>query len=168
MNRSAVLVGTFGLFLLAGCGTSWTVAYDDSTSALGPTKWHVHDIVVTVPDELTETNANGFAPNADIVWHGERAGDRRNQVAAIVREGVSKGVRGLKGPRGVDLSITLRHFHAVTPRAVSQAPGAVHNISYVIQVFDDVSGEPITEPEVISADLEALVGSAAVVAAAFS
>ena len=150
---------------LAACGTNWTIDYDTGVDAQVSKTWHVHNIRVTVPDSLTVSNNNTFAPNADIVWHGEPQGNRRAQVSAILREGISRGTRGLRGPRGVDISVSLRHFHAVTPAAVARAPGAVHNISYVAQVFDNATGKAVTEPEVISADLEAYVGDAAVIAA---
>ena len=48
---------------------------------------------------------------------------------------------------------------------MSRAPAAVHNIKYVAQVFDAETGEPLTEPESIAADLEAFVGASAVTAA---
>jgi len=165
MSGLKVVKGIVACLALAGCSSSWTVAYDDVTASKSPSNWHVHNVVVTVPGTLTQSDVNSFAPDADIVWHGELNGDRRTQVARIVRDGIFQGTRDLNGPRGVEIAVTLRHFHAVTPRAVSRAPGAVHNISYDIQVFDDITGEPITEQESISADLEAMVGHAAVVSA---
>ena len=59
----------------------------------------------------------------------------------------------------------LQEFHGVTPVALSRAPGAVHNISYTAQVFDLRTGEAITDPQLIRADLPANVGVSAVIAA---
>lgn len=127
--------------------------------------WRASNVLVSVPQDLTVSNANSYAPNADIVWHGEPFGDRRAQVASILREGIKLGAQPLKGSRPVTLAATLRHFHAVTPAAVARAPAAVHNIAYTIQVLDTETGRALTEPQFIQADLEANVGAAAVAAA---
>ena len=63
------------------------------------------------------------------------------------------------------MSARLVRFHAVTPVAVARAPSAVHNIKFDLHVFDARTGEPLTERERISADLDAKVESATVVGA---
>ncbi len=162
-RRTFVLAGTSSL--LAGCSGQWNVAYDAGIDPAVSKTWHLHSVRVAIPDNLTVSNSNTYAPNADIVWHGDLSGDRREQVGDILTEGLTKGAEPLSGPRGVRLHAQLEHFHAVTPAAVARSPGAVHNIAYVIQVIDDASGQPITMPERIQADLEAYVGAAAVSAA---
>lgn len=164
LDRRSVIVCAAALSL-AACSVNWTIAYDTPIDPAVSRTWHVHSVDVSIPDSLSVSNNNSYAPNADIVWHGEPQGDRRRQVAAILRDGISRGASDLRGPRGVIIAVTLRHFHAVTPAAVARAPAAVHNISYVTQVFDAQTREAITQPEPISADLEAYVGDAAVVAA---
>lgn len=164
MHRRSILMGGSAL-LLAGCSNSWEVAYDEGVALATSRDWNVTNVTVTVPSDLKVSNANTYAPNADIVWHGEPFGDRRAQVRAIMDEGITKGAASLNGSVPVSLSVVLLHFHAVTPAAVARAPGAVHNIRYVIQVFDNATGAPLTEPETINADLEAYVGAAAVTAA---
>lgn len=164
LNRRALLVSAAAGLMLAGCSLSWTIRYSDNIDPQVAKSWHVHAVHVTIPDDLSISNSNSYAPNADIVWHGEPLGDRRAQVAAILRDGISRGSSGLRGPRGVTIAIRLRHFHAVTPAAVARAPGAVHNISYYAQVFDAQTAKAITPPEIISADLVAYVGDAAVIA----
>ncbi len=119
---------------------------------------------VQVPESLTVSNDNSYAPNADIVWHGEALGNRREQVSRILEEGIRKGGAGLTGSRDVAILVQLQEFHAVTPAAVAKAPGAVHNIAYRTQVFDARTGAPLTDPQLIEADLEAYVGDAAIVA----
>lgn len=151
--------------LLAGCSGNWGVKYTDAPDPQIARKWRLSAVDVSVPDTLSVSEDNSYAPNADIVWHGEDFGDRRKQVAAIMREGLTKGARGLKGTIPVVLAVRVIQFHAVTPVAVARAPGAVHNIKYDFQVFHAGTGEPLTKSERISADLEALVGSAAVIAA---
>lgn len=164
MNRRTML--TCGAAaLVAGCSTNWEVSYDQVLSAEVTRSWKLKDVIAIVPDELSVSNANTFAPNADIVWHGEPFGDRRAQVAQIIDEGITLGARELTGARLVTITATVRQFHAVTPIAVARAPSAVNNIKYVIQVYDSATGQPLTEPQFIAADLIAYVGSAAVSAA---
>lgn len=164
MHRRSILLGGSAL-LLAGCSNQWEVAYEEGIAKSQSANWKVTDVSVAIPEGLTVSNANTYAPNADIVWHGEPFGDRRAQVARIMDEGITKGAASLKGSVPVTIAVELRHFHAVTPAAVANAPGAVHNIRYITQVYDNATREPLTEPELVNADLEAYVGAAAVTAA---
>lgn len=164
MDRRKVVL-TAALAFLAGCSGQWNVDYADGVDPAISKSWHLHRVQVIIPETLTVSDENSYAPNADIVWHGDLGGNRREQVASILRDGLIQGASSLSGPRGIAISARLEHFHAVTPAAVARAPAAVHNIAYVIQVFDDETGAPITEPERIEADLEAYVGSAAITAA---
>ncbi|MDA8585923.1 hypothetical protein N9L47_06565 [Rhodobacteraceae bacterium] len=123
------------------------------------------DVQAIVPSTLTVSEDNSVAPNANIVWRGEPLGDRRAQVAKIMKEGIEKGAAGLNGNRRVIIIASLREFHAVTPKAIVIAPGAVHNIQYNIQVVDAGTGAKLTEPTPVTADLEAFVKEAAVTAA---
>lgn len=152
-------------FLLAGCSGNWGVKYAEAPDSSMTRTWKLSSVSVSVPDSLTVSEANTYAPAADIVWHGEAFGDRRAQVKAIMQEGLTRGARGLRGSRPVVLSVRVVQFHAVTPIAVDKAPGAVHNIKYDLQVIDARTGTPITAPQRLSADLEANVGTAAVIAA---
>ena len=165
MDRRFVMAAGLATILLAGCSGNWGVKYSAAPDPSVTRGWRVSDVSVSVPDSLTVSEANTFAPDADIVWHGEDFGDRRAQVRSIVREGISRGARGLRGSRPVVLSVRVVQFHSVTPIALDKAPSAVHNIKYDLQVFDARPGKPLTAPERISADLEANVGTAAVVAA---
>ncbi|MGI9389719.1 MAG: DUF6778 family protein [Boseongicola sp.] len=160
-----VLFGGIAAFVLSGCSGSWTVDYEEGLSSEVTKDWQLHDVAVVVPEHLTVSNSNSFAPDADIVWHGERLGNRKAQVAKIIDEGLTEGASDLDGKQKVTISVTVASFHAVTPTAVARAPAAVHNIGYGMQVFDSVTGEPLTEPQLISADLEAFVGASAVTAA---
>lgn len=164
MDRRTVLL-TAACTFLAGCSGQWNVDYEEAVDPALSKSWHVHNVQVTIPGELTVSDANTYAPNADIVWHGDLGGDRREQVASILRDGLTQATSSLNGPRGISVRAQLEHFHAVTPAAVARAPAAVHNIAYIVQIFDDETGEPITPPERIQADLEAYVGSAAITAA---
>ncbi|MEO0918126.1 MAG: DUF6778 family protein [Pseudomonadota bacterium] len=161
-RRTLILGGTAAL--LSGCGR-WSVDYEAGLNPAVSKNWTLRRVEVTVPNSLTVNhNNNRFAPRADIVWHGEPYGDRRVQVRQIIVDGLRQGGQGLSGTQGITLSARLDHFHAVTPLSVARAPGAVHNISYELQVFDAATTIPLTEPQMIQADLEAYVGDAAIVA----
>ena len=165
MNKRALLVSGLTLLTLAGCSGNWGVTYSAALETEVSSEWPLGRVSVTVPDTLTVSEDNVYAPDADIVWHGEDFGDRHEQVRAILAEGLTQGASELSGKRRIALSARLVQFHAVTPIAVARAPSAVHNIKFDLQVFDARTGEPLTEPQRISADLDAKVGSAAVVAA---
>lgn len=164
MYRRKVLLGASAL-LLSACSGNWKVSYKEGVSSDLSRDWTVTHVSVRVPESLTVSNEDSYAPDADIVWHGEPYGDRRAQVRAIVDEGITKGTEVLSGDRPVTLAVELRHFHSVTPTALANAPGAVHNIRYVLQVYDNETKRPLTRPELVNADLEAFVGAAAVTAA---
>ncbi|KGJ09806.1 hypothetical protein EQ718_13290 [Paracoccus versutus] len=159
MLKPALLA--LGLALgLSGCASTWETAYEqlDPAQTAG---WRLAAVEVAVPDELTTSEANSYMPNADIVWHGEPAGDRRAQVAAILEEGIERGAAGLKGKTGVRIVATLVRFHAITPvvRQRLQNSG-VHNIHYTVQVFDARSGAVLSQPQLVKAEFPALVGRA--------
>ena len=164
MDRRTVITGGAAA-LLAGCSGNWQVAYDNTLDPAVTRTWNLRDVIAIVPDELKVSNANTFAPAADIVWHGEPYGDRRAQVAAVIDEGITKGCAELTGPRPVTITASVRRFHGVTPAAVARAPAAVHNIRYVIRVIDAETGVPLTDEQEIQADLEAFVGAAAIASA---
>lgn len=148
---------------VAGCsgGNNWRTDYQqiDAATAAG---WRVADVQVTVPETLTISEENRYMPNADIVWHGDPAGDRRAQVAAIVRDSIRAGAADLKGPRPVVIGVTVDQFHALTPRArAMEGNVGVHDIRFTAVVADARTGEVISAPQLIEADKAALVGNAA-------
>ncbi len=153
------------LMFLASCAGTWKVDYDSPLSADVTKAWRVVDVVAVAPEILSVSNNNTYAPQADIVWHGDPFGDRRAQVAAVLDEGLTLGTSDLRGSRPVTITARIMTFHGVTPSAVARAPAAVHNIRYELSVFDAETGEPLIESQTISADLEAYVGLAAIAAA---
>lgn len=155
------LLSLIGLAFLAACTGAWETSYEAPQDASVTRGWNVGSINVSVPEALTTTENNSFAPDADIVWHGDPFGNRKVQVAMIMEDGIRRGARGLRGSQSVDFQVVLEEFHALTPKARAEAPSAVHNITYTIQVFDRRTGEALTEPERIRADLPAFTGAQA-------
>lgn len=150
------------LSALAACSSSFETNFAETLSPEVTRGWNVVGISVNVPEELTVSDENSFVPVADIVWHGDPMGDRKAQVAAIVREGIARGADGLNGATPVNFNVQVTEFHGVSPISREKAPSAVHNISYLIQVTDARTGELIAAPTEIKADLEAYTGFRAI------
>lgn len=160
MTLRTLLVSLSACLALAACGNTWTTAYEPLDPAVSR-GWNVVSADVNVPERLTTTENNSFAPNADVVWHGEPLGDRKKQVAALMGQSIMRGAAGLRGSKRVRIAVELIHFHSLTPKARARAPSAVHNISYYAQVVDARTGKPLSERVLIEADLPALTGGAA-------
>ena len=158
-SKSALLICLFTF--LAGCvGSEWETSYRDIVTREQAESWRVSEIDVQVPEYLTVTEANSYAPDADILWMGEPKGDRRQQVDDIITEAASRGSSGLYGRQQVRLDIIVLQFHALTERARTRLTNSgVHNIMFSMQVFDLLSGEPLTELDIVHADLEAWSGA---------
>lgn len=162
MNRTIVAV--LASCVLSGCVSTFSVDFDAPVPVEASRNWTVSDVIVSVPDDLTVVEApSRLAPDADIVWHGDPPGNRRAQVARILERGAEIGVAGLNGPQPVILQLSLQQFHGVTPAAVSIAPAAVHNIAFSAR-FLTPRGEPLTKPVNLRADVDAIVGVAAILA----
>ena len=146
---------------LAGCaGSNWETAYEQVDPAQSA-NWRLASVQVSAPATLTTSDVDGYTPDFDIVWHGEPAGDRHAQAAAIIKEGIERGARSaLNGREGVRIVATITQFHAITPTVRRMHTVGVHNIQYTVQVFDAHSGAALTEPQNIKAEFPALVGKA--------
>ena len=158
-------IATLVLVAVAAC-SQWEVTYDTPVDPELAPNLNVTSVNVDVPETLTVSEANVFAPDADIVWHGDLPGDRRVQVASIVTKAARSAVVPLRGSRSATLNIVVHRFHGITPKTQYSAPGAVHNIAFVAQLKDARTGEALSEATFIRADLAALVGDAAIAAQA--
>lgn len=146
--------------LLAACSGSWAIDYSAPVDPQVARNVRVSAVQVLVPKTLTVSNEDTFTPNADIVWHDDVPGDRRQQIKAVLETAAKRAVAPLRGGRSATFNITVTEFHGVTPKAVTRAPGAVYNIGLIVQLVDS-SGNALTPPTPMRADLAALVGEAA-------
>ena len=152
--------GLGGVIVLAGCSTDFRTDFAEAVPAGVSRGWRVVDVRVAAPDSLTVSEARVLAPNADVVWREDPPGDRRAQVAAVVRKAAMRGARGLRGNRPVYLDVTITRFHALTFEAETRASNAgVHDIAFVAQVVDARSGAVLAGPDRIEASLPALAGT---------
>lgn len=162
----AILAGA----VLGGCtqlGATWTTNYSDAIDPATARGWRVVDVDVQVPRSLTVSEANTYAPEADIVWRGEPRGDRYAQVDRIITEAATAGVADLRGPRPVRLVVVLDTFHALTERArYGLGHSGVHNIRFGAKIVDARTGADLVPFEPIDADLLAYVGDQAIEAEA--
>ena len=114
-----------------------------------------------MPDELEVSERNVYYPIADIVWREEPLADRKAQVARIIDEGVTAGLRHLSGPEPVSFDITLARFHSLTEKA-RYSIGGVHNIIFDIKITDQRSGAVLHDALQIVVELNAYGGGKAI------
>lgn len=128
-----------------------------------PLALDVEKIKVDVPHTLKVSEANRFLPTGDIVWRGDPMGDRYQQVQAIFQTAMTRGTQGMKTGLPVELDIEVQRFHALTEKA-RYFTGGVHALTFTIVLRDPKTGQPLTAPRQIKADLKAYGGSAAIAA----
>ncbi|WP_309666453.1 DUF6778 family protein [Tabrizicola sp.] len=161
LSRRSVL-GLVAVTLLVACvGSGFETYYDQPIPAEVTQGWRVTDVRVSVPQTLVVSEQKTYLPKADIVWREDPLGDRRAQVATIMRNAVLRGAAGLRGSRAVVIEITMTRFHALTFEAETKLKNAgVHNINFVAQVVDADTGAILAGPAPIKAELPALSGDA--------
>lgn len=156
--------------LLAGCivpkvsGTDFVKGAGQEASA----GLRMNTMTVTIPEAMVVSNETGlrYPPSDHLVWFGDEAGDKKAQVASLLKQAAEAGALDvLQGNRPVDVDIIVRQFHAMTPRARSTSIQlGVHEIQFDISMTDPVTGEVLASEANISADLNAFSGSEAILA----
>ncbi len=154
-----------GALFLSACGAKWETAYPDDINPDVSKGWRVVAVDVQVPQSLSVSEANTYAPDADIVWREDPygKGTRYQQVDAIITEAAKRGAKVLRGGKPVKLVIVMQQFHALSEKArYGLSNAGVHNIVFTAQVFDARTGKPLTNPDLIKSDLVAYVGEQAI------
>ncbi len=126
---------------------------------------NVAQINVTVPQSLRVSEANRYYPLGDIVWREDPIGDRHAQVRRIFETGFQAGAQSLDGPNAVTIDVEVERFHSLTEKA-RYTVGGVHSIRFRMIVRDATTGEALSEPRVVKADLDAFGGQQALTAEA--
>ena len=155
MGQKAFCAAIVAALFLSGCGGRFASDYAEEVAPEVSRTWHVMDVRAIVHDNRTVSDDNVLIPVADIVWHGEPAGDRKAQVAAIVAEGTRAAAAPLSRGRPVEIHIAVDRFHGVTPVAINRSPAAVHDIVFRIAVVDGRTREVLVPPERVTASLVA-------------
>lgn len=155
--KSASVTVFLGLSVLSGCAHHHEVSYSQPAPVTARSDWRVARVDVRVPESLSTTEKNSYMPRADIVWHGDPVGDRKAQVAAVVKDGVELGLKPLKGRKSVIATATVTRFHAITPKAFYKAPRntGVHSVNFDLVISDAHSGAVLSGPVAFSVDLPA-------------
>lgn len=122
---------------------------------------NVAQINVTVPERLKVSEANRYYPSGDIVWREDPIGDRHAQVERIFRDALAQGTSVFEGDVPVILDIQVTRFHALTEKA-RYTVGGVHSIKFRMALRDAKTGEFLSEPHIVEADLAAFGGQQAI------
>ncbi|WP_299922085.1 DUF6778 family protein [uncultured Pelagimonas sp.] len=115
---------------------------------------------ITVPEDLSVSEANLYYPVADIVWRGDAIGDRKDQVGYIFQESLSRARHSLTDGHAVKAEIVVRRFHSITEKT-RYTVGGVHSINFDILLRDAQSGQIVVSRSV-KADLKAFGGRRAI------
>ncbi len=158
---------------LAACASVETASRNALTyeAAAGETRapvtqpYKVVDIRVLVPDTLEVSEANSFFPFADIVWREDPRGDRRAQVAAILRDAARRGTRALDSGRAVILELEVTRFHALTQKTRFTI-GGTHDIRFFLRVLDAETGAMLAPQRLVALKFTAYGGARALAAMA--
>ena len=138
----------------------WNTFFDEPLPESLTSNWNVTQVEIIIPERLTVSEENTYAPNADIVWHGDIRGDRKAQVAAILEAAGIKGTENVKSGRNVHLVLQLEEFHGMTPIGLRKLKfSGIYNIAMVASVHHGPTNEVIVQPTPIYADLEAFTGA---------
>lgn len=127
------------------------------------TSYNIVDVIVDVPRSLSVSEANSLIPNADIVWQEDAPGDRYLQVQTIVEDALEVGVSALNGDHEAILYVTVKQFHALTPRA-RYSVGGGHGLIFDVTVLDADTGAVLVPTYELNASFAAFGGAAAVIA----
>lgn len=123
--------------------------------------WAVTEVAVTVPDTLSiATDPDERFPETDLNWWEDPPGDRRAQIADIMREAVAGAVSPLRGTTPVRVEVTVRKFHALTPDALENGTRGWHDVIFDLAVRD-AAGTLLAEETAINADIRAYQGEEA-------
>lgn len=162
-RRSFLGLALVAVLFTTACigGGTFRTYYETPIAAEVSRGWTVSDVRVSVPDGLIVSEDKAILPKADIVWREDPPGDRRAQVAAIIRTAAEQAVSGLDGAQEVQLNITMTRFHALTMQAETRLDNVgVHNITFVAWITDAETGAILAGPEPIDAELPAMSGKA--------
>lgn len=164
MTRTFAVLAS--ILMLGACGTTDLASRDvpfakgvpaANATYIPSSEWTVADVRVTVPETLPTTEADVYYPMADIVWHGDPVGNRHQQVARLMDDGLTAGLVGLNGKRRVFVDVEVVRFHSLSPKTRNSI-GGVHNMQFDMAVRDASTGEVLIDARRHKVDLKAYGG----------
>jgi|LauGreSuBDMM15SN_2_FD.fasta_scaffold131945_2 hypothetical protein len=159
----------FTVIALATLGLSGCIMSDPpSRGGLGapslvtqqPSGYNVTRVNVLVPRSLVVSEDNSYKPAADIVWHGEAAGNRFAQVEKLTRDGITAGAGAFRAGRAVTVDVQVVRFHALTQKT-RDSFGGKHELIYALILRDSATGEVLLLEPRVKATVRAAGGAAA-------
>ncbi|WP_238366160.1 DUF6778 family protein [Mesobacterium pallidum] len=163
LRTTATILGM--ALALAACGSApQTVsrnAAPEEVAAFETPPLRIASYHVSVPRSLAATEAESFFPSADIVWKGDPAGDRHQQVAAIFEDGIRRSAALMGDGRPVDVRIEVQRFHGVTDRT-RYSVGGRHEVDFSLAATDAETGEVVVPAHDVSVWLKSLAGKRAI------
>lgn len=121
----------------------------------------VQDVKIVVPRTLRVSEAEVYYPIADIVWRGEPRGDRYQQVEAIYQSAAASAIAPLQTGLPVVAEVEVLRFHCVTDKT-RYSVGGTHSLKFLLTIRDARTGQVLSGPRKISADIKAVGGRKAV------
>jgi hypothetical protein len=122
--------------------------------------YNVTRVNVLVPRSLVVSEENTYKPAADIVWHGEAAGNRFAQVEKLMRDGITAGAGAFRAGRAVTVDVQVARFHALTQKT-RDSFGGKHELIYALTLRDAATGEVLLLEPRVNATVRAAGGAAA-------
>lgn len=161
----AALAIALGLSACAGTPSDTVTrgATLDTPQRAAPLALNVQQVRINVPRTLKVSEKNAFYPGGDIVWRGEPIGDRYAQVSAIFEEAAARGTKGMDNGLPAVMDIEVERFHALTEKA-RVFTGGVHAMTFTVTLRDPATGQALSKPRQIKADLRGYGGSQAMAA----
>ncbi len=123
--------------------------------------YQLADMTFAATPDLEVSEEEGFYPWADVVWRGDRRGDRLQQIGAMFETAFARNKQVQRGNQRVVVDVQLVRFHGVTNKT-RYTVGGVYNIIFLMTVRDAASGAVIEPVRRVTANLDAPGGSEAV------
>lgn len=123
--------------------------------------YQVTQLNLTIPEELTVSEANVYKPRADIVWREDPLGDRKQQIQKIMSEALTSGVSKVTTGRQVTMDVRLNQFHALSQKT-RYTVGGRHEINFDYILRDATTGLAIADAKNIDTSFKAFGGSRAI------
>ncbi len=161
-TRILVALAIAAVLSACGAGPNDTATTPEALDQV-PTTLNIVSIDITVPRTLKVSEKNRYYPGGDIVWRGDPPGDRYAQVEAIFQDAMARGTQGMTSGTPAILGIEVARFHGLTEKA-RYSTGGVHAITFILTLYDPETGQALTTPRQIKADLRAYGGDDAVAA----
>lgn len=161
------VAGLCAAALLLACSPAGTASRGSNLSApavpdlaaapLSAPQYNVVHFDAVVPSDLLVSEADVYLPRADIVWHGDPVGDRRQQVEAIFEHALALSTFDMSQGRPVVVMVQLEKFHGVTPKTRATV-GGNFGIRFFLTVLDAETRQAIDGPRLVTADIKASGG----------